>query len=565
MVNMINFHTIALAFIEGLGLILSPCILPILPIVLATGIQGGKARPYGIITGFIISFVSFTLLSRKIVGSFNIDQELLQNISLTLLAILAIILFSDKLSEKFNLRMQKFANMGTTLSQFSISSPLSGYASGLLIGITIAFIWTPCAGPIMASILVQTIQQKSDVDATVTLLAFSMGVGLPMLLMTIFGNRLLKTQRSLTPYLGMIRKFMAILIIIAVVFTKLNVWTTIFLKTASIDQSPALPAVNLINGITNPVKAPELIGIDHWLNSKPLTLTSLTEQKKVVLIDFWTYSCINCVRTLPYLKEWHRKYADKGLVIIGVHTPEFPFEKNIDNIKKAVQSEGVTYPVVVDNHQETWLAFNNMYWPAHYLIDKQGDIVYTHFGEGSYDITENNIRYLLGLDTMPSKTSTNAEDLKIQFNRQSPETYLGIDRTQNFESRENMILDKEMNFTYPSSLPLDSWALSGLWEIHNDHIIAKNSNSRLKFNFQGKKVYLVMSSPQANQPITVKIYLNGQPVAKYGGKDVFDNQITVKNSTLYELINLHDQSSGVVEIIPQTPGLEAYAFTFGSS
>ncbi|MEO8400664.1 MAG: thioredoxin family protein [Gammaproteobacteria bacterium] len=313
----------------------------------------------------------------------------------------------------------------------------------------------------------------------------------------------------------------------------------------------------LQNPVLNSYPAPELAGITAWINSEPLQLNQL--KGKVVLIDFWTYSCINCIRTLPYLREWYKKYHNDGLVIIGVHSPEFDFEKNLDNVKNAVVKDGIVYPVALDNQFNTWRNYDNRYWPAHYLIDKNGNVVYQHFGEGEYVQTENNIRFLLGLKEPVSESTVSSE---IVTRAETPETYLGYTRAANFKSPEKARHDQSASYSYPEELLDNTWALKGGWVIHAEHIMSTESNSALKIHFNARKVFIVMGS-STNKSIQVKLLLNGEQVVVGKGKDVMNSSITVDKHRLYEVLALPRSSSGILQMISSSPGLEGYAFTFG--
>lgn len=559
-----NIYLLGLSFIEGVGLILSPCILPILPLILVTGIQGGKLRPYGIILGFITTFVLFTLFARKLFSTIDINPMLLQDIAIYLILAFGVILFSDYLSDKFSAFFQRFANLGQTFSDKAEAHLPKGFWSGVLIGGGIALIWTPCAGPIMAAVLVQTIQQKADYQAALLLIAFSIGVALPMLILTIFSKNIISSVRIFSKHARIVRKVLAVIIITTMLFTKFNVWQKIIdFEGPAMAPKEFLPATKLINGLVRPYPAPQIAGIKKWINSPPLNLDELKKQGKVVLIDFWTYSCINCVRTLPYIKSWYEKYHDKGLVIIGVHSPEFEFEKNEKNVETAVKEDGIKYPVAMDNDLATWENFKNRYWPAHYLINKEGQVVYTHFGEGMYDIAENNIRYLLGLGTMDDYKKP-PEEARVPISRmQSPETYLGYERTDGFVSPERMEGEKARHFTYPDHIPVNSWALNGRWMVQKEKIIAQEAGASLRYHFRAKQVYLVMAPASPEKSQTVRILVDGKPVTQFAGKDVKDSQVAVNQSTLYELVNFKELTSGIIEIQAETPGLEAFAFTFG--
>lgn len=332
----------------------------------------------------------------------------------------------------------------------------------------------------------------------------------------------------------------------------MGVCTAIILHIASAEAKNNVP----YNAIENPYAAPEFTGIQTWLNSKPLTLASL--KGKVVLIDFWTYSCINCIRTFPYITQWDKEYRDKGLVIIGVHAPEFDFEKNVSNINKALEKYTITYPIAIDNGMDTWNAFHNRYWPAHYLIDKEGNVVYTHFGEGNYAETENNIRYLLGLGD-----KADAAPEKAVFSReQTPETYLGSARAAHFASPEKRAAITQ-TYSVPASLPADHWALSGKWYREAEHITSQAAGAKLKINFTAGKVFLVLGTKDG-KPVKATLTLNGAPLGNNVGKDVVGGVLTVKHHMLYELVNQQSSTNGLLEITALDAGLEAYAFTFGN-
>jgi thiol-disulfide isomerase/thioredoxin len=280
---------------------------------------------------------------------------------------------------------------------------------------------------------------------------------------------------------------------------------------------------------------------------------------KVVLVDFWTYSCINCVRTLPYLTDWDRKYRDMGLVIVGVHSPEFEFEKSTANVEAAIAQHGIRYPVAQDNRLSTWLNFHNRYWPAHYLIDKQGQVVYTHFGEGKYDVTENNIRYLLGLK---EKGETLSVEGSVYAPGQTPETYLGYARADSFAGG-SVARDAMQAYRFPDSLQDDAWALDGKWTVEREKIISGGKGGKLRLNFNARKVFLVLGTV-GGKPISATVRLNGESVGEKAGKDAPGGVASVERNTLYELVDQETTGRGLLEIETDGPGLEAYAFTFGS-
>jgi thiol-disulfide isomerase/thioredoxin len=313
-------------------------------------------------------------------------------------------------------------------------------------------------------------------------------------------------------------------------------------------------AAGLEEGIA-PVKAPAFPADGAWLNSPPLDWQKL--RGKVVLVDFWTYSCVNCVRTFPHLVDWYAKYRDKGFMIVGVHTPEFEFEKDPGNVKDALDRYGIRYPVLLDNERTAWNSYNNRFWPAHYLVNREGRVVYEHFGEGEYDVTENNIRALLGLNKMESAARAESP----YFYGQTPETYLGFARTENFAGEPEVVRNETGEFAFPAKLARHEWALNGRWKMEAEKITAMENNAALRLNFYSRKVYLVLGSA-TGMPVNATILLNGKPLASYSGRDAKNGAVRVGRHRLYELIDLQSAGRGELEIRADA-GLEAYAFTFG--
>ncbi|OAI49448.1 cytochrome C biogenesis protein [Gammaproteobacteria bacterium SCGC AG-212-F23] len=542
---------IGLGFLEGFALIISPCILPILPIIFAGSITGSKKRPLGIIIGFVFIFALFTFFSRKLVQYAGIDLNLIRHISFGILLLLGLIMLSSYLTEKFSQLTQKLANTGSTLS--TANNPQGGLLSGILFGGLIAIIWTPCAGPILAAVIVQTVIQQSTFTSFLTLLAFGIGAAVPMLAIVFFGRSMIEKFSYFKTHTTFFRKLLGAIIIVSVVYMiYLESGTNIAAATKTNNNT----TLNLQNALLIPYPAPAIGGIDAWINSEPLQLNQL--KGKVILIDFWTYSCINCMRTLPYLNDWYHKYHDKGFIIIGIHSPEFAFEKNLANVKSAVAQDGIQYPVALDNQFVTWRNFNNQYWPAHYLIDKNGFVVYTHFGEGEYDITENNIRYLLGM----GKTTSTITAETAASGYLTPETYLGYARAEHFASSETVTKDQSATYTFPNELSLHDWALQGRWTIMADKIVADQENAAIEIHFHARKVFIVMGNASDNS-MNVKLLLNGKMILSEKGKDVINSSITIKRHTLYEAIVLPEPGDGILQMIASAPGLEMYTFTFG--
>jgi thiol-disulfide isomerase/thioredoxin len=287
--------------------------------------------------------------------------------------------------------------------------------------------------------------------------------------------------------------------------------------------------------------APDFVGGNAWLNSDPLSSAAL--KGKVVLVDFWTYSCINCIRTLPYITKWYETYKDQGLVVVGVHTPEFAFEKEKGNVQAALKRFGITYPVVQDNDYQIWKAYSNRYWPAHYLIDKNGDIVYTHFGEGNYVETENAIRELLGQEVKTEKEAKQNSDVR------TPEIYFGLSRLENLTDGQKASTSPE-KYVMPNRIDENTFALQGKWQYSNEAATLIEGPGKIKLYFYAKAVHIVASS-KTSQSITAKV--DGFPAAT----------IQISDPSLYTLFEGNTAGGHVIEISIPNGGFEAFTFTFG--
>jgi cytochrome c biogenesis protein CcdA/thiol-disulfide isomerase/thioredoxin len=443
---------ILFSLLSGIVTVLSPCVLPVLPIVLSSSTSKGKRRPLGVIAGLILSFSIFTLAISQIVRVLGISATALRYVAIAVIGLLGVSMIIPKISEWIEQALSFIPNLVKDGNKEG-----NGFLPGFLTGLSLGLVWAPCAGPILASVTALAATQEVSLASVIVVISYAIGSGIPLLGIAYGGRSLINKVPFLSKNLGKVQKGFGVVMILTAVLIALNVdvmvttWLTDALPgglsrmltafetsdtvTEQLDaisgrtDQPAYFTVDdseVVPGETLPVLAvaPEITGITNWLNSEPLTLSDL--RGKVVIVDFWTYSCINCVRTLPYLTDWHDKYADDGLVIVGVHTPEFEFEKETKNVADALERFDINYPVAQDNDYKTWRSYSNRYWPAKYIIDAEGNLRYFHFGEGKYEQTELVIQQL-----MAEIGADNDEDLteiigKNYSSDQTPETYMGV-------------------------------------------------------------------------------------------------------------------------------------------
>lgn len=549
---------ILFAFLAGIVTVLSPCILPLLPIILAGSSTQDRNRPAGVVMGFVGSFTLFTLALSAIVKKTGASADALRTVAIGILLLFGLTLVIPVLKHIW----ERIVSTHLPAS----SGVRHGFGGGLVIGLSLGVVWTPCVGPILASVI--TLAASSTVTAATTLitLAYSFGTAIPLFLImrgsSWFMNRfgwlkshassiekifgLLMIGTSLMLYFQLDRRFQTFIL---TAFPRYGAGLTAIENTPAVQQK--LSDLQFSGGSMSALKvygrAPELVSGGNWINSEPLTLAGL--RGKVVLVDFWTYSCINCIRTLPYLKAWNEKYKDQGLIIIGVHSPEFEFEKNPDNVKRAAKDFGVTYPIVQDNNFAIWKAYHNNYWPAEYLIDKDGNIRREHFGEGNYDETEMAIRELLG-ETAGTDSLVNIPGYTIQT--RSPETYLGYWRIENFASSPGIQKDKLTIYQSPGHLETNDVVFVGSWNIREKFAEASPGAS-LKFRFDAKNVNLVMKPVKDGTKVKVNILRGTEKVETR----------EIEEDRLYSLLQLDSPMNDTVTVEFPDGGVEVYAFTFG--
>ncbi|MCX6782916.1 MAG: cytochrome c biogenesis protein DipZ [Candidatus Levybacteria bacterium] len=571
---------IAFAFLAGVITVLSPCILPILPIILTSSIGGvstGKSRPLGVVIGFILSFTFFTLFLSTIVRLSGISADTLRLVSVLVIGGFGVSL----LIPQFQVLVER---MFSKLAAFMPNSQgRTGFGGGLLIGLSVGLLWTPCVGPILASVISLAITGTVTFDAFLITLAYALGTAIPMFLIMLGGQNALRRVPWLLANLGHIQKLFGVLMIITAIGIFFNIdrkFQTYVLNTFP-QYGTGLTQLEDNDAIRNELdkkagqeikkedmgkplfdistskgpKAPELIPSGAWFNSDPLTLKEL--KGKVVLIDFWTYSCINCQRTMPYLRVWHEKYADKGLVIIGVHAPEFEFEKSEKNVAQAIKDFKLPYPIVQDNDFATWRAYNNRYWPAKYILDKEGYIRYTHFGEGAYDETEKVIQDLLK-ETGAKDVSNEINNPTYQIQSKTPELYLGYGRIDYFSSPEQIKQNALSTYTSPTNLGANQVAYEGKWNVMDEYANPQKG-AKLHLNFESKEVFLIMRTK--GTPAKVKVYVDDK--LQYFGVDNVNGTVTVNKDTLYKLINLPTPGRHLLRLEFVDNNAEIFAFTFG--
>lgn len=571
---------IAFAFLAGIITVLSPCILPILPIILTSSIGGVNSvisRPIGVVTGFILSFTFFTLFLSTIVRLSGIPAETLRFVSVLVVAGFGLSLLVPQFQVLVERLFSKLAGFMPN------SQGKTGFGGGVLIGFSVGLLWTPCVGPILASVISLAITGTVTFEAFLITLAYSLGTAIPMFLIILEGQNTLRRVPWLLSNLDHIQKAFGVVMIVTAIGIFFNIdrkFQTFVLNTFpqygtgltklednelirnQLDKKSDTEIQNDDMGkpmfdlmLPKGDKAPEIIPGGTWFNSDPVTLEQL--KGKVVLVDFWTYSCINCQRTLPYLKDWNEKYKDKGLVIIGVHAPEFEFEKNEKNVAQAIKDFNLTYSIVQDNNFATWKAYNNRYWPAKYFIDKEGYVRYSHFGEGAYDESEKVIQELLK-EAGATDVSSQINNPTYQIQAKTPEIYLGYGRIDHFASPEDIQKDTLGQYTNPSNLGFNKMAYEGDWNVMKEYANPQ-IGAKLYLNFDAQEVFLVMRSK--GSPAQVKVYIDD--AIQFLGADVINGTVTVNADTLYKIIKLPSPGNHNLRLEFEDSNAELYAFTFG--
>lgn len=608
-------------FLAGAATAVSPCVVPVLPIVLSAGATGGHRKPLGIVTGLIFSFTFALFALVYVISALGLPNELLRDIAIVVLAGFGIVLLIPPLAARVEAFGSQFAG------RVGVRSGGDGFWPGVGLGLSLGVLYAPCAGPILAAVLTASASQSFNAGRLAVIIAYALGSAVVLYALILGGRKLAAPLARRSGAFQMAIGAIMVLVAFAMwqgydtkfqsdVTAKLPSFLTnpaegiqnshaaqvalaeirggsghglgskaqeaenergsegeteagvptrngVPTGTGNSKNAPANSQLTAEEEETVPLDdigvAPEFTDTEDWFNTpgdKPLTMKGL--RGKVVLIDFWTYSCINCIRTLPWLNGWYKRYHKDGLEIVGVHTPEFPFEREASNVAEAIKTDGIEYPVVQDNEMGTWDAYENLYWPAEYYVDSHGHVRYADFGEGDYGEKEQVIRELLTeAGHPPGKARSDAHGMTAEPTVTTPESYLGSYRAERFNN--GLIKSGRQTFTLepPGENEL---SYGGEWTVE-EYPVTAGKGAKLDLNFGARRVYLVLGSP--GKPRRMKVLLDGKPIpAADDGSDVHNGYVTVTDERLYNLVELPKVEHHTLELVPEE-GVQGYAFTFG--
>lgn len=576
-----------LAYLGGVLTIISPCILPVLPFVFARADKPFVRSGLPMLAGMVLTFALVASLAAVGGGWAVRANQYGRIVALVLLAGFGLTLLLPGLADRLT---RPVVALGDRLTRSIDGGSQSGGASVLasaVLGVATGLLWAPCAGPVLGLILTGAALGGASVQTWLLLVAFAAGAATSLAVALLVGGKAFAAMKRSLGVTEWIRRGVGAIILVAVAAIALGLDTGLLtrlslsggssgLEQGLVDrlvsrQAPRSPAGPGEGSSGLPVEAlsPSLDGATTWLNSPPLTLEQL--KGKVVVVDFWTYSCINCLRSIPYVRAWADKYKDQGLVLIGVHAPEFAFEKDVGNVRRAVSDLGVTYPVALDNDRRIWRAFENHYWPAHYFIDAQGRVRHHHYGEGDYAQSERVIQQLLA-EAGRGQAGKGVVDVRAQGAQMasdgrdvaSPETYLGYDRAENFASPGGALPDKPKTYA-AAKLDLNDWALTGRWTVGAEAARQEAGGGTIRFRFHARDLHLVLGPGPDGRPVRYRVTIDGAaPGQDHGADTDAAGEGVVTSQRLYQLV----RQKGAVkdrtfEIQFLTPGVSAYAFTFG--
>jgi cytochrome c biogenesis protein CcdA/thiol-disulfide isomerase/thioredoxin len=571
-------------FLAGAATALSPCVLPVLPIALSAGATGGRRRPLGIVAGLTVSFTFATVALVYVIAALGLPDDLLRKLAIAVLIGFGLTLMAPPLAARVEAWLSRLGALA--------GGPRAGgdgFWSGVVVGLSLGLVYAPCAGPILAGVITVSASQPFGAGRLAVALSYGIGSAVVLYFLMLGGRRaiapLARRGAALQIAMG------AVMVVVGLAM--LGNYDIRFqnaiasdLPSFLVNPSEALedsasaqealadlrgqghavkfaasdaPVPGKASGLPVLGRAPEFVGNEHWFNTpgdRPLTLRGL--RGHVVLVDFWTYSCINCIRTLPYLKAWDQRYRKDGLTIVGVHSPEFPFERDPGNVEEAIERNGLRYPVAQDNELRTWEAYANQYWPAEYFIDARGRVRYVHFGEGEYGEKEKVIRELLAeAGDRVGRPMSGARGIEAEAGVTTPETYLGAARAERFTNPK--LSPGLHDFSVPAEVPENEFAYRGPWriELHS----ATAAGGSMELNFGARRVYLVLGTVDG-RPRRLRVSLDGKPIGDAAGSDVHGGVVTVRAQRLYELVDLSQVGQHLLRLEPEA-GVMGYAFTFG--
>jgi cytochrome c biogenesis protein CcdA/thiol-disulfide isomerase/thioredoxin len=545
---------LGIGFVAGLITALSPCVLPVLPVLLAGSATGGPRRPYAIVAGLVVSFTLSVLFAAWLLDLLGLPLDVLRNVALGLLFLVAATLIFPRLGLLVERPLARFTRRSGR-----------DVGGGFLLGASLGLVMVPCAGPVLAAVAVVAASREVGIDTLLLTVAYSLGHAVPLLAFAIGGQRAGRLA-AVRAHAVALRRGLGVVIAATALAITLNVdrhFTTAVpgytravqdhvessarakSALAGLRETGSGPGTQATEALDDYGPAPDFQNVSLWLNTpggRPLTLAGL--RGKVVLVNFWTYTCVNCLRELPHVKAWYDAYRRDGFVVVGVHAPEFAFEHEPRNVRRAVQDLGIEHPVLLDNDFGTWNAYANQYWPANYLVDRAGHVRYVHFGEGEYDRTERAIRTLLAVDGTPRAA---IRPDRTPEGPQTPETYLGWERLSPAYSGSPIEEQRMATYTFPKALPADGFAYAGRWRIEGERSVA-GRNARLRIRAYSRLVHLVLSGRG-----TVQVLVDGRRT----------RIVQVSANKLYTLADFGRRADRTVEL-RLSPGLAAYAFTFGT-
>jgi cytochrome c biogenesis protein CcdA/thiol-disulfide isomerase/thioredoxin len=602
------------AFLGGVLTIVSPCILPVLPFVFARGGVPFTRGGLPLLVGMAVTFAAVASLAAVGGGWVVSANQWGRWIALALMFVFGLALLLPSVADRLT---RPVVTLGNRLSS-SASQREGRFGSSLLLGVATGLLWAPCAGPILGLILTGAALRGANVETSLLLLAFAAGAGVSLAAALLLGGKVLAAMKGSLGAEEWVRRALGGAVVVSAVaiafgldtgfLARVSTASTTRIEQAlfgrfmpepgqrSADEDVPLSGPTMMAGNNAMISAntamtgggammsargspgdlpiegamPPLDGATQWLNSEPLSREGL--RGKVVLVDFWTYSCINCIRALPYVRAWHEKYRDRGLVVIGVHSPEFAFEKDLGNVRREVRDLEVTYPVAIDNDYALWRAFSNQYWPAHYFIDPEGNIRHTHFGEGEYDVSEAVIQRLLaeagsaGIATdFVAPNGDGAALASDLISVLTPETYIGHARAESFASPGGQVSGIAHDYAVPGRVGLNQWALEGRWTVSEEDAALDAAPGKIVMHFQARDLHLVLGPGPDGKPVRFRVRLDGAEPGTAGGTDVdAAGAGTVNEYRLYQLIRQKDAvRNRTFEVEFLDPGVTAYAFTFG--